>query len=347
MDFRVFKLDNKEWGKTLEYFPVLNKDINYYPDWFYTWEQHEKAEALCLFAELDHIYFLYPFFLKKIENYDLDKVYYDVQSAYGYGGILTSNQIVPDKTGKRFNQLVTEWMEANSIIAEFIRENPLLNHFRREASYCLARTNVYIDTHQDYKIPDKRARQNINKSLQMNASIIYDEDLKLMDEFEALYSSTAERLKMHQYYHFGKSYFSKVAVHLKDYSALIHIKYKDTLIASGLYIKHHEKGNLHLAGSLMDYQDVRPNDLLYYGAINFSLEQGVKILNVGGGTSTDPDDTLFRFKAKYSKNYKQVFIGKKIINEKIYNKLILNWENRYPQLSFKYRNYFLKYHQEA
>lgn len=347
MDFRIYSLDDKNWLKALDYLPVSHKDINYFPNWFYTWTEHEKADALCIFAEINDIYFLYPFLLKKIENFDLDKVYYDVQSAYGYGGVITSELNVPLETRNKFNKLVTEWMHDKSIIAEFIRENPLLNHFRRDATYSLARTNVYINTDIDYKIPDKRARQNINKSLQLNASIIYDEELKCMDDFAALYANTAERLNMHSYYHFGTGYFTKVIEHLKEYSTLIHVQINETIIASGLYIRHHEKGNLHLAGSLIEYQDVRANDLLYYGAINYSMNNGVKILNVGGGTSTDPEDTLFRFKAKYSKDYKEVYIGKKIINQVIYNKLVIKWEDRYPQLSNKYRNYFLKYHQEA
>lgn len=347
MDFRVLSLGDEEWSKALGYFPVLNKDINYYPEWFYTWKEHEQADAICIFAEIDDIYFMYPFFVRRIENFDLGKQYYDVQSAYGYGGIITSNLVIPQQTGKKFNQLVTDWMVEKSVIAEFIREHPLLNYFRREAEYTLARTNVYIETERTYKIPDKRARQNINKSLKLNATIIYDEDLKYMDEFVTLYNSTAKRLNMHSYYHFGKSYFSKVMEHLYDYSALIHVKYNDIFIASGLLIRHHEKGNLHLAGSLMEFQEVRANDLLYYGAINYSIENGVKVLNVGGGTGTNADDTLFRFKSKYSNNHKAVFIGKKIINHEVYKRLVLKWEDRYPQLTVKYRNYFLKYHQEA
>ena len=54
-----------------------------------------------------------------------------------------------------------------------------------------------------------------------------------------------------------------------------------------------------------------PNDLLYKAAIERAKELDMKFVSIGGGTTTDLNDGLFRFKSKYGNIVKDVFIGKK------------------------------------
>lgn len=347
MNFTVFDSFNEDWVLALENFPLENRDINYLPNWYRTWIDHEKAEAKCIYAIVDGYHLLYPFFLKRINNYELDREYFDIQSAYGYGGVIASSLDIPDSTAKKFNKLVDEWLTENNVIAEFIRVHPLLNHFKRDADYCLVRRNVYVETNDLYRIPDKQARQNIAKSKLLNVTAVYDKDMEHMDEFMRLYSTTAERLNMHHYYRFGPEYFESVKNELREYASLIHVVWNDVIIASGLYFNYNGRANLHLAGSLYEYQHLRPNDMLYDATINYSIKTGATILNLGGGTTSSPDDSLFRFKSKYSNQHKDVLIGKKIINQNVYSKIIGTWEQKHPQLQERYNNYFLKYHYQS
>lgn len=347
MNFNIYELSDIDWSKKLDLIPILNKDINFLPEWYHTWSSHETdAEALCISFTYDDFIFLYPFFRKRINNYDLANDYYDIQSAYGYGGVIANKTHVPYEISEKFNRYVTEWLLDNRVIAEFIRDHPLLSYIRRKADYIPVRKNVFIET-TNYKIPDKRARQNVSRSIASNCAILYDDKCEYIDEFADLYMLTAERLGVRSYYRFSTDYFNKVKKHLSEYASLIHITKDNNIVASGLYLKYHEKGNLHLTASKIEYQILRANDLLFYAAIQYSIHNQVKILNIGGGLGNDADDSLLRFKSKFSNNLVNVYIGKNILNKDIFEKIIKTWEHRHPELVSKYCNYFLKYHQEA
>ncbi|MCO5264601.1 MAG: GNAT family N-acetyltransferase [Lentimicrobium sp.] len=345
MNFEVFDALDSGWTDGLSHIPAKNSDINFLPQWYLSWQKHEQATPKCIVAEIDGYYFVYPFFMHQIKEYSLHNNYYDVQSAYGYGGVITSSCDIPESVAAQFNRAVDKWFEEQNVVAEFIREHPLLNHFRRDASYFPVRRNVYVPTAPGYTIPDKQARQNIAKALKNDLKIFVDNKMDHIDEFIRLYELTAERLNMDAYYLFDKEYFYSVKNLLSDHALLIHIVFEDKIVASNLFMHYGDKGTMHLAGSDISYQSYRINDLLYQGAINQSISMGKSILTIGGGTSTREDDSLFRFKSKYSNIYKDVMAGKKVHNHEIYHELIRQWSIRYPELVDKYKHFFLKYRQ--
>ncbi|HLO90440.1 MAG TPA: GNAT family N-acetyltransferase [Lentimicrobium sp.] len=346
MEFNIYNVESTGWKAAFDLIPNELKDLNFTPEWYQTWINHEAAEPICIHFEEDGFHFLYPFFRRRIKNYNLSKEYFDIQSAYGYGGVIVSHSIIPPALGHVFNKLTSSWLHDNNIVAEFIREHPLLTSFRRKAEYNTVRKNVYIETSASYKIPDKCARQNIAKALSHNATILYDEECNYLPEFIKLYQMTARRLGMHPYYNFSDDYFYKVKNLLGNHCCLIHIIKDDVIIASAMYLIYNDRANLHLTASRVEYQIIRSNDLLYYAAIEYSKKRGVKTLNVGGGLTADANDSLFRFKLKYASYQKDVMVGKNILNPAVYENLTKAWESRYPGLVKKYDNYLLKYHQQ-
>lgn len=346
MQFNVYSADQPEWTEALHQIPAKNSDINFLPEWYKSWQEYEQATPQCIVAEIDGVIFAYPFFLKPIDSYDLDQTYYDIQTAYGYGGIITNQPGIQDSVVDKFNREVNSWLLDNNVVAEFIREHPLLFQCRRDAGYVRVRQNVYIEPTADYILPDRKARQNISKTLHNNdISVFIDDDLVHLDEFIRLYNLNTSRLNMNKYYYFTDEYFSKIRLLLINNTKLIHILHKDKIINSVIFLHHGNKGTLHLAGSDHEYQALRTNDLMYYSAINLSYNMGLDILNIGGGTSTNEDDSLFNFKKKFSNVHRDVMVGKKIINQPVYNNLVEQWKSKYPELELKYRDFFLKYRQ--
>ena len=62
-----------------------------------------------------------------------------------------------------------------------------------------------------------------------------------------------------------------------------------------------------------------------------SKKEGFKLFCLGGGKTPDPDDTLLRFKKRFSKKYFNFFTGKKIHNKEMYDFLCqkkLQYENK-------------------
>lgn len=343
MIFKELTLNHPEWKNALQLFKDDQKDIFFLPNWYSTWLEHEKATAHCLHISIDDYDIIYPFLKSRIEGYDLGEDYFDIQTAYGYGGVIANKDFVPNNIIEESNRIISDWLLDNKVVAEFIRVHPLLDKFKRNCNYSPVRTNVFIETNLDYKIPDKQARQNVSKALSLGAEVIYDSDLTHLDIFIKLYRMTAERVKMEKYYHFDDVYFTRVKEELIDYSTLIHIVFNEKIIGSGLYLLYGNRATLHLVGSNSGYQHIRINDLLYYGAINLSIKNRASTLNVGGGLSLNREDSLFKFKRKYSHNFKDVYVGKNILNPTIYNQLINQWSLRNPELVNTNLNYFLKY----
>ena len=142
---------------------------------------------------------------------------------------------------------------------------------------------------------------------------------------------------------FGDTYFQNVLKNLKSYSRIINIKMDDDILASMLVLSHAKKSALHLSCSKPDREKCFQNDMLFYACICDMVRQGSKYICLGGGTSKDKHDTLFRFKHKFSNLSLDVYVGKKVINHEVYDELINQWEMKYPSLKEKYRNYFQRY----
>ena len=346
MQFDVYDPLHPGWKSAIDAIGLDNSDVYFLPEYYLSWEQYEQSEAKCIVASQDGYIFAYPFLLNPIKGYNTPVQYYDIQSAYGYGGVITSHKDIPQNIVDTFNSKITEWLVQNKVIAEFIREHPLLNHIRRDAEYILVRKNIYIEADAEFRIPDLKTRQKISKIVRNNELLsIDDKNLDHLDAFIDLYYQNAERIGMSKYYSFPESYFEGVKKHLKNYSRLMHITLDGKIINSLLYFHYGNKGAFHLTGSDSEHYALRGNDYMYYSAIRLLAPMGVELVNFGGGTTANDDDNLFRYKKKFSNNIKDVYIGKKIIDTKAYDSIVEQWENKYPQLKEKYKNFFLKYRQ--
>ena len=156
MDVEVYTLnDIQKWHALLKEIPEMYQDIYFLPQYYQTWEQHEQAIPYCLVYKKQGIIIAYSFFKKIINEFNLSADYFDIFSAYGYGGIISNVEFVPKDIIAEFNATFMEWCTSNNIIAELIRCHPLLpketNHLR-PAQYVEVRTNVYILPFNNYEI---------------------------------------------------------------------------------------------------------------------------------------------------------------------------------------------------
>jgi hypothetical protein len=345
MDFKIFKsADFDEWTKCLESFPLAKKDIYYTPNYYLTWLEHENAEIHCAYFKEGDVQLLYPFFKKEIKNKKLDKIYFDISTAYGYGGLLSNIESVEPRIAEIFNKLFDNWCSENDIIAEFIRVNPLFENVARlrAVKYLKIRKNTYVDFSQDIKLKNTAPR-NIKRAQEAGLTIEIDSEFKYLDKFIELYYLTYKRLNMDSYYLFPQEYFDNLKLYLPEHVRIFLVKLRDTIIASSVFFLYGDKATYHLGASDFSFSSYRPNDFLFKAMIEESEKEGIAILSLGGGTTNLESDGLYQFKKKYGNTILDVYIGKKIHNETIYSQLCVDWENTHPELIEKYKNYFLKY----
>ena len=262
---------------------------------------------------------------------DPEQKYFDIVSPYGYGGpLIVDSQ--GDKNGlvRSYNAAFMEYCNANNIISEFVRFHPILkNHIDFKDVYRtihMRKTVVtYLDPEDDILLDhfSKSARKNINRAIREGVKVEVIEEPEDLSSFTEIYYDTMERNDADDYYYFPKEYFEGICRLLRDYTINVNIYVDNTRIASGVYFIYGKIMQIHLSGTKREYLHLSPAYLLRYAAMNWAKDHGVEIVHHGGGTTNDPDDTLLRFKQRFSKDENiDYYVGQKIHNEEVYNKLV-------------------------
>ena len=98
----------------------------------------------------------------------------------------------------------------------------------------------------------------------------------------------------------------------------------------------------YLGGTLSSYFEKSPNTYIRNEILKELLFKGLKCYNMGGGNSRN--DSLYLYKKSFSVNSVSTFyIGGEIHNIKVYDEIVKQWSEKYPEKAQKYKNYILKY----
>jgi lipid II:glycine glycyltransferase (peptidoglycan interpeptide bridge formation enzyme) len=98
----------------------------------------------------------------------------------------------------------------------------------------------------------------------------------------------------------------------------------------------------HLSANSVESYKLNANYFLLNELFKIAKMLGKEYFILGGGSSSNKDDTLFKFKKKFSKLYMPFYIGGNIYNKDVYDKFVNIWKG---QSKFDVQ-YFLKYRLE-
>ncbi|WP_396601145.1 GNAT family N-acetyltransferase [Algibacter sp. R77976] len=272
---------------------------------------------------------LLPVYLNKISSEALDsgEVYYDAVSPYGYSGPLF-NESVDERDIKTFWNQVDNWYKENNVITEFIRFNLEFNHKYYSGHLIPSLNNVkgeiknFEDIWSNFK---QKVRNNYRKAELNNLRIVINSDKKSSEDigvFYDIYIKTMVRNDATKNYFYTKSYFENL-INLNQEKTVLVVVYKGEIpISTELLICNNDFLYSFLGGTLSDYFKYRPNDFLKIEVIKWAISNGKSHYILGGGRQND--DGLYQYKKSFFPIDKDVifYTGRKIINQKIYSKLI-------------------------
>ncbi|MGL5615033.1 MAG: lipid II:glycine glycyltransferase FemX [Sarcina sp.] len=339
---KIIDCKDEKWN---EYFKMLSIELQdiYYEREYYNLSElvDKKLGKLFFYKENDYIAF-YPFLLNKIEGYKLDRDYYDIETAYGYGGpiINTSNK----EFRKAFEEKFLDYCKENNIIAEFIRYHPILKNekiFEKEIKVEKNRKTLMVDLSKTLeeiwmKQIYIKNRTTIRRVIKEGVKVIYKKNL---DNFQEIYKETMTKVNADKYYYFSKDYFN----YLKELDYIvIAIELRGTIISEGIFFKGKSTLHYHLSGSRKDYLKYHPNNLMLWEAIKFGKENGFTNLHLGGGLTNNLEDSLYKFKSAFTKENLDYYIGKRVHNEEVYNYLLEAYEKKYNKKSKLFLQYNFK-----
>lgn len=311
---------NDNWNQYIEKLSKL--DIYYSQEYVNLFAKIEEGVPEAVYYENENGKVFYPFIKRKI---DIKEGFFDIITPYGYGGpVLEGKRSVI----KQFYYLFRESCFENNIITETVGLHPLLNNVEYLKDVM---TVDYIrkTTAVDITLPLEEIRRSYSSNTKRNIRKANKEGVKVSisnnkDEIEIfidLYYETMKRNHASSFYYFNRPYFyhqmNKTEL---SKSYLLFAKYREKIIGGVLLIIGKEFAHYHLGASKTKYLSLRPNNLLFDAMIEFCKTFGLKTLHLGGGY--EDNDSLFKFKSSFTNNKSyNYFLGKNIINDKIYNEL--------------------------
>lgn len=296
---------------------------------------------------------VYPFQIGLVNElgYAFDDQYYDIQGAYGYNGVI-SNSNDPEFI-RLFYESFEEYCLENNIIAEFTRFHPVLeNHVfsQNQMQVVLDRHTVVLNLEKSYDDIWKNEYSSKNRNMIRKAEklgytcdIVFKPEKTDIDNFIEIYLANMRAVAAESYYFFSDSFFYDTFELLKESTYLFNIKAdNEELLCSTIIFKYNDFIHYHLSGR-SHKADNSVNNYLLDQVVKFGQNNDAQWFHLGGGRSNSPDDSLLKFKLNFSKTTRPFYIGKKIHNEEVYNEVVRQWEEKFPEKREKYKNHLLKY----
>lgn len=354
MNLPVFKIINQD--QTDQIRQLLEKcvpnDIHCSPDYLRLFSEYLSTEGFYTFYGDDDNYILAPFLKKSLPNNRGYEKYFDLVSTWYYGGPVyhIDSQNTALELFKGWQDNFNDYCSANNVVSEFQRLNPVIdNHlfyqddsglsFNREiVSINLKKSSEQIENEYAYHV-----RKNIKTAKAAGLQLICSKSNSDWEKFIKVYLLSMQEKEADNYYFFNKDFFTNFFSFFYDDLEIFRVELAGETIAATLVLGKY--GTLHdyLRGSLRQHLSLRPNDLMVQGIINWAKENGYSNFTLGGGHSTEPNDSLLKFKKSFSSDKKNFYIYKKVHNLEIYKQLCLSVGYKEEELLYEQASFFPEY----
>ena len=334
----------EHWDGVLDTFQSAERDI-YFREEYVRLYQTDTEKAVCCIVSDGEQTMLFPFLSRTFEYQG--QYLHDFETAYGYGGPIWHH--ADDHFKTEALQMMVDELKHQNYVAGFVRFHPLLSNYEGFSVGRLIedRKTIAIDLSLDEKYIwmqeiHTKNRNVIKKGGKSGLTFVVDDDFKYLPEFVRLYDATMDKLDAADFYYFKQQYYNEFVKTLHN-SFLGVVLYENRVVSAAIFMYEGEYGHYHLSGSDVSALKLCPNNFMLWHAALELKRRGVKVLHLGGGTTSAEDDTLFCFKSRFSKHIYQFCLGKLVFNKNLYNEICKDWELKNPDKVEQYKHFLLKY----
>jgi len=276
---------------------------------------------LAVYREGNHV-FVWPDLVRLIEGL---ASYCDVTSVYGYPGPLASNPS-PEFIGKGLAALRRAW-RAQNVVSVFSRLHPLLENqilLQPDGPGEPTGTTVAIDLTRS---PDeirrgypKRLKHGLNRARRLGMVVEHDTRLERLPRFAEIYRETMARNQAAPSYFFDLDYFEGLFAAFPGRAHLFTAVQDGITVAGAVFIETAGIVQYHLSATDNRFLSLSPSKLVLDEALQWAADHGHICLHLGGGRGGE-HDTLFAFKAAFSRDRHPFFVWKSVLQPDIYREL--------------------------
>lgn len=319
---KLYSLNEAEqWDAIVRSF--IEHDVYYLSGYVKAFHIHGDGDPFLLYYEGDGLKAIYVYMRRPTA---IEGVF-DSVTPYGYGGVLFEGDTSEENKDAFWKEYLAK-MEEEHIVDNFVRYHPVLKNAEPMKSISnvidLGKT-IAFDLTSPEVIWDNiisKNRNMIRKAEKNGIEIKHGKDLALFEDFRRIYNSTMEKDNAEEYYFFGEKFYESIHNDLHDNYEMFYAVYDGQIIAMSIMLFANKQMHYHLSGSMMEYRNLAPSNLLLYKAAVWGCEQGYKTFHLGGGVGSG-EDNLYKFKAAFNKNSDYQFsIGKQIFDQEAYDKLV-------------------------
>lgn len=322
--------ERAKWNEIVHSFK--DYDIYYSPDYLYSFFLIGDGSPILIYYKGDKMSTMCALMKRSLTDYGFDD-YYDLITPYGYGGFLFEGE-TSEENMMAFGDVFRQWLEDNRIVSIFYRFHPQLCTADRANCYCLP---IFLGHTIEMDISNEdviwsnitsKNRNMIRKARKNGITIGHGFSWELFTEFKAMYDATMKKDNAEEYYFFNEDFYHSIFENMKDVCEMFYAEYEGEKIAMSMMLFTNGRMHYHLSGSVLEYRNLAPSNLLLYEAAKWGCQQGFRTLHLGGGVGAG-EDNLYKFKKEFNRNSDiQFAIGKQICNKPMYDKLVEICKNK-------------------
>ena len=313
--------DSVKWDNLVKSFAEY--DIYYLSGYVKAFQIHGDGTPQLLYYQEEDLKAMYVYMKR---NTTIEGVY-DIITPYGYGGVLFEGNTSNNNLNVFWNAYLRQMQELN-IVDNFVRYHPVLENAIPMKSISdvidLGKT-VVLDLSSPEVIWNNIASKNrnmIRKAEKNGIEVHHSHDYSLFKDFIHIYNSTMEKDNADEYYYFKEDFYQSIHQDLNGHYEIFYATYNGMIVSIAIMLYANKQMHYHLSGSVLEYRNLAPSNLLLYKAALWGHEQGLITLHLGGGIGSE-EDSLYKFKAAFNRNSNcQFAIAKQIYDQDKYDELV-------------------------
>lgn len=329
---KFVELENYQyWDSIVASFP--NADIYYSRGYTLPFQHNGDGEPILIYFESPNNRSICVMMKRDIsddsKNFSMleKKKWWDMVTPYGYGGFIFEKAPNDKDIDSLKSELQIKLRELG-IISVFFRFHPVLNNAHLHDTFVnvieLGKTITI-----DLKSPEtiwgnltSKNRNTIKNAEKSNIVIKHGKGLELLQTFKTIYDQTMKKDHAESYYFFDEKFYEVLDFYMKNNYEIFYAEHYGNIIAMSIILCSGNQIHYHLSGSIFEFRNFNPTNLLLYKVALWGYENGYKTFHLGGGVGSG-EDNLYKFKASFNRNSNYQFsIGKLIIDNKKYQELV-------------------------
>ena len=323
---------SKQWDDIVSSFSEY--DVYYLSGYVKAFQIHGDGEPQLFYYERGGLRAIYVYMKRNtaVEGW------YDSITPYGYGGVLFEGDISEENL-REFWDAYEQTMKAEGIVCNFVRYHPVLaNAAPMKVVSDVIDLGKTVAFHLDspeviWQNIVPKNRNMIRKAEKNGIEIHHAADMALFKDFVQIYNATMDKDHAEAYYYFGDEFYESIHKDLDGHYEMFYATYEGKIIAMSIMLFANKQMHYHLSGSVLEYRNLAPSNLLLYKAALWGCEHGYKTLHLGGGVGSG-EDNLYKFKAAFNRESDYQFsIAKMVFDQEKYDALVAERAERDPDFN--------------